>query len=360
MKKILAIALVAVILLSVVGCSGSNTQVDINAAAGAGAGQTNLVHGDFIYAVNEDGNYEITGYTYTGAADKAVVIPDEIGGRPVTGIADSAFKSVSTMSAVTLPKSLEYISASAFYGCDILKSVEIPATVLSIGENAFWGCTSLEAVTFAENSALTEIGKYAFFGCTSLKKMSIASALTSVSDGAFYGCTSLTEVALPATVESIGASAFSGCNTLQKLTFAEGCVLKSIGTSAFSGCSALTGLLLPTTLEVIGENAFFRCAALTDIVVPASLKTVKNGAFSECANLEKVTFLGDKIDIGNDAKKVIDDKDPDNVITTYYPDPDARLFVNSAKVTVVAPASSTAAEYANIAGIAYEAPAAAN
>ena len=164
MKKILAIVLVAVMALSISACSGSDAQIDINAAAGAGAGQTNLVYEDFIYAVNEFGDYEITGYTYTGAIDKAVVIPNDIGGRPVTGIGVAAFKSVTTMTSLTLPTSLEYISSSAFYGCNILKSVEIPATVTTIGDNAFWGCTKLETFTVAESPALETIGSNAFYG----------------------------------------------------------------------------------------------------------------------------------------------------------------------------------------------------
>ena len=82
--------------------------------------------GDYTYTVSSDTNTAIiTGYT---GSDSAMVIPDTLGGYPVTGI-----------------------GAYAFSGCSSLESIEIPDTVTNIGGHAFQNCTSLSSVQLSPN-----------------------------------------------------------------------------------------------------------------------------------------------------------------------------------------------------------------
>ena len=81
--------------------------------------------GDYSYTVSSDNTATITGYSGT---DTELVIPDTLGGYPVTGI-----------------------GAYAFSGCSSLESIEIPDTVTNIGGHAFQNCTSLSSVQLSPN-----------------------------------------------------------------------------------------------------------------------------------------------------------------------------------------------------------------
>ncbi|MFC2340548.1 MAG: leucine-rich repeat protein, partial [Olsenella sp.] len=91
-----------------------------DAPAGAGgqaAGSQSADQGDGLSWREAEGGVEVTGY----AGDETdLAIPSELGGRPVVGIA-----------------------ASAFRGCTSLRSVSLPPTVESVGDGAFSGCSSL-------------------------------------------------------------------------------------------------------------------------------------------------------------------------------------------------------------------------
>ena len=78
-------------------------------------------------------------------------------------ILKNAFKNCSTLSSITLPKSITSIVENMFLGCSSLRSITIPKSVTEIGEKAFSGCYHLESITIPES--VTKIGNAAFNGC---------------------------------------------------------------------------------------------------------------------------------------------------------------------------------------------------
>ena len=251
--------------------------------------------------------YDATGDTViiTDCAEDAsgdLVIPDTIGGKPVTSI-----------------------GRSAFYNCFSLTSITIPDSVTSIGDYVFGGLSSLSDITIG--ISVTSIGDRAFSGCTSLMSITIPDGVTSIGEGAFANCANLTSITIPNGVTSIGAGPFSGCESLTTIEVGEGNMnftgingvlfnaektvlvayptgkaganykihdgVTSIGGSAFSKCTSLTSITIPDGVISIGSSAFRGCSSLSDITIPDSVISIGYGALSMGKSLSAVTFLGD-------------------------------------------------------------------
>ena len=93
---------------------------------------------DFQYTT-KDGEITITAYV---GNEKVVSIPNEIGGCPVTYIADASFENHRTLEKIIIPKNVEGIGWFAFRGCIALSQIEIPSSVAKIEYGAFDNCNA--------------------------------------------------------------------------------------------------------------------------------------------------------------------------------------------------------------------------
>lgn len=135
---------------------------------------------DFQYTENESGDgVVITGYT---GKETSFAIPEKIDDKPVTGIAEEAFKGSGIME-LGIPEGIRYIGDYAFYECEDLTFIGLPEGMTKIGAAAFGSCIELEDVDFP--NSLIEIGEMAFAE------------------------TWLSDVLIPASVTDIGAAAFA-------------------------------------------------------------------------------------------------------------------------------------------------------
>jgi hypothetical protein len=157
---------------------------------------TNGVSGDFQY---QEYSKWIVISKYIGRAS-SVTIPNQIAGKTVTGIGDSAFYNCATLTSVTIPNSITSIGGGAFYFCDRLTSVTIPDSVISLGDGAFSKCVALTSATIG-NGVTGIVG--AFSECTNLASVTIGNSVTGIG-GAFTLCAKLTSVTLPNSVITIG------------------------------------------------------------------------------------------------------------------------------------------------------------
>ena len=132
---------------------------------------TAFASGDFTYT-EADGSITVTGYTGTS---KALVIPAEIDGKPVTAVADSAFAGLA------------------------IESVLISENVVTVGAWAFRECFSLSSVSFEEGSALETVGTSAFQLCTALKSIEFPVGTKTIGRTVFSG-TKLEKITIPASV----------------------------------------------------------------------------------------------------------------------------------------------------------------
>lgn len=97
---------------------------------------------DFEYEI-KNGGACVTKILAPGAA---CVIPDSLGGHPVTEIADRLF-SGSGVEEVYLPKPLKRIGRYAFYNCEKLERLDFYSAVREIGGGLFNGCQNIRELT---------------------------------------------------------------------------------------------------------------------------------------------------------------------------------------------------------------------
>jgi len=283
--------------------------------------------------------------TITASSGGALIIPRTIGGLPVTGIGNAAFKSKTSLTSVLIPNSVTSIGSEAFSGCTGLTGMTLPGSVTSIGAAAFSGCTGLTGVTIPAN--VTSIGNDAFRNCTNLASASFMGPAPSMGTGVFdsaasgftiyyfNGATGFDEgpwtayqtanlgysintdqvtitgytgsggaLVIPSTigglpVTGIGNAAFQSNTSLTSVVIPSS--VTSIGAAAFSGCTGLTGMTIPANVTSIADGAFSRCTGLTSMVIPNGVVSIGVAAFLGCTGLTRVTIPDSVTSIGDDA-----------------------------------------------------------
>ncbi len=123
---------------------------------------------------------------------KHVSIPDQIYGKPVTVIAEKAFKDCLFLKSITLGRYIDRIDNYAFLRCYKLESVikHDYAIAMEIGQGAFMDCRSL----YSFFGCIKSIEKQSFQNCVNLEKLFISGECYTVGDYAFDGCASLDEL----------------------------------------------------------------------------------------------------------------------------------------------------------------------
>ena len=267
-----------------------------------------------------DDNVTLVGYDKNKMKSKNINVDSiEFAGFKfnVTSIGNSAFRSCTSLTSVTIGNSVTSIDDYAFEGCTSLTNITIPNSVTSIGSYAFTGCVSLKSVTIP--NSVTSIGGSAFRSCTSLTSVTIGNSVTSIVDYAFYNCTSLTNVTIGNSVTSIGDYVFKNCEKLEKIVY----------TGTLSQWRAIKGsdnISLIVTCkdtvvanEIIIENIKYRIlddktawvigyiGEPQNLIIPSKIKydgfsfkvdTIVKNAFKDCTSLKSVEIADSVTSIG--------------------------------------------------------------
>ena len=252
--------------------------------------------GIYTYTVS---NGEATITDCDTSASGEILIPDTLGGYPVTNIGSRAFYNCGSLTSITIPDSTTNIGDYAFSYCKNLTSITLPDSLISIGYGTFSGCSNLTDIYYdgtetkwntisisSNNDILAEAiihynplayltyivsdGKVEITDCD----RSIAGdfiipstidgySVTSIGNGAFENCIRLASITIPDSVMSIGDYAFYGCNCLASITIPDG--VMSIADYAFKYCDRLASITIPDSVTNIGDEAFDHCNSLSSV-----------------------------------------------------------------------------------------------
>ena len=271
-----------------------------------------------------------------GTTPTSLTIPANLGGKPVTAIANNAFGELSGITSVTLPSGLKSIGNWAFNGTG-LTSISLPSGLTTIGTGAFYGVTGITSIVIP--NSVTDLGEYSTFGdMTGLESVTLPSGLTNIPDYGFSGDTALKTITLPSTVTYIGNGAFNGASSLTSLTIPSGVTVINPSTFMLSG---LTSLTIPEGVTEIGDNALQQMPALASISLPSTLTSIGNGAFDKTATLSSVTIPDSVSTIGYYAFARMPDLKSITLSSSLTTIPYAAFFLDTALTEITIPAGVT-------------------
>ncbi len=273
-----------------------------------------------------DSTGAITGYTGT---DTDIVIPSEINGIPVTGIATKAFsgntsitsvyipasvttiksrafQNATSLRSVTISEGVSAIDSYAFMGCSALTELTLPSTIRTMGSSTFSQCSTLSSVTLTDG--ITTIGSSAF-SSSAIQRIDLPNSITSIGSSAFYACKNLEYVSLSNNITEVADNLFLNCTKLKEVEIPDG--VTSIGDHVFSDCHALESIELPSALTKIGSSAFNECKTITELDIPEGLTAIGDWTFGNMEGLEilrlpkGITSIGEYAIYGLDSIKAI-------------------------------------------------------
>lgn len=250
---------------------------------------------DAAYFTFDSSSGTITDYDeVNGPTD--IVIPETIGGIPVTALGEEGSTSgvfeSKGLTSVTIPNSINFIGPSAFYGN--------PITSMNFGTADYTGTAEL---ILSGGSAFP----------STISSLSIGNSVKAIESGAFSE-TAITELFIPNSVERIDGGSFSNTLLLRSIIFGtenyngtpsvvldsafyntpavESIIINGVVkevSGSFYGVPQLTHLTIGDSVEVI-SNGSFEGNALTDLFIPNSVKQIDAGAFGNSHELKTLVF----------------------------------------------------------------------
>ena len=171
--------------------------------------------GPFVYEIS-NGEVTITKCDPTVSGD--LIIPDTLGGMPVTAIGERAFYYCSEITSVTMGEDIRSIGKGAFAYCGALAQVYLPNEITEIADETFYMCFNLNQASLSATK-INRIGEKAFAYCEFLSVVTLPDTLETVGAEAFHWCSSLGAVIIGKNVNSIGEYAFSKCHNVQTVYY---------------------------------------------------------------------------------------------------------------------------------------------
>ncbi len=229
--------------------------------------------GSIRYAIYDD-HAEV--WDYYGQ-DTKIEIKDEIEGKKVTAIDNSAFGRVALFET---------------YNHNLIEEIILPDTITEIRSSAFLNCQDLKTISLPEHLSL--IGSDAFAGCSTLTEIDIPDSVETIGKSAFSYCGSLEKIKLPKNLSILGTQIFMR-SALKEIELSDqnenfkvvdGMLLSADGKTVYG--STIRGrdtLYVPDGVEMIASGAFYGSyeymKKIKEVTLPSTLVYIGNYAFSD-------------------------------------------------------------------------------
>ncbi len=199
------------------------------------------------YPADDPTEASITGYS---GKETKIIIPETLGGLPVTALTLKSFSGNEKITYVKLPSSLKSVSIKAFNMCSSLTEFDINPEneFLSVIDGVLYRKdTDEDSETYGKPTTLVcfPAGKGGHF--------TIPYGIQTIAAYAFDHCYNLTSVDMYNTVTEIKSHAFSYCWNLENIRLSDN--LYSLGQEALAHCDSLKRIDLPASLSSIGKDA---------------------------------------------------------------------------------------------------------
>ncbi len=335
MKKLLAIVLTLVMLLSIVPFGAVTALAEETVTSGTTGDCTWTLDGTVLTIsgngamMNYDRYYDGCDWQDFDPPWKYKKITEVIIEEGVTSIGNNAFKDCKSLTNVTLLGDVTRIGWYAFKNCTRLTSITIPDSVTEIVSDAFYGCKNLKSVYITDVEAWCNInyrctymdedslpvaasplncGADLYLNGIKLTEVVIPDGVTSIDLLTFYNCKSITSITIPDSVTTIGDAAFYGCENLKSVyitDLAAWCNINyyspyddypissnplNCGADLYLNGTKLTELVIPEGVTNICSFAFYNCKSLTSVIIGNSVTAIDEEVFYGCTNLVSVTI----------------------------------------------------------------------
>ena len=225
-------------------------------------GEEAFAGNDNLVKVTIDGDVEKIDYRAFADCDNLRTVKV---GDSVTEIETAAFSNNKSLKNVSFGASLKEIGSGIFAGCSQLSEVSLSDDnpYLSYSDGVLYDdekkilyvlMPDYEKTSLTLPTSVEEISAYAFWGNPYLEHVTLDSSLNSVPAYAFSNCINLKSVDIPLPVRSIEAKAFEDCVNLQEVILPDS--MNHIHDSAFDGCSGVKFKATPGTYSAEFADAF--------------------------------------------------------------------------------------------------------
>ena len=214
----------------------------------------------------------------------AITIPNS-----VNRIGNESFSGCESLATVNLPNDLEYIGGEAFQGCKSLKSIELPDKLQRIEDRIFENCESLESINLPDG--LTFIGEYSLFNTAYYNN------IKNWDNGALYKDNYLLSLCKMRYAEEDGYEVLNEVSGSYKIKDGT----KLIADGAGERCSKIKEIIFPNSIHSIPYALFFCCNSLESVIIPDSVTDIDDAAFFACEKLESITMSKNITHLGREA-----------------------------------------------------------
>ena len=292
-----------------------------------------------------------------------IVLPETLGGYPITAINNNAFLYTS-ITSISLPDTVTMIGDNAFAWSD-LSTIQISSSVHTIGQVAFQGCSNLSSFYVAEDNPFFSTDEYGvlfnknkteliFMPGALSGSYTIPDSVETVSYGAFFYCRNLQSLYIPASVKYMDTEAglFKGCSNLERFWVDsnqlyycadEYGVLYNKGMNkllhvpqtlsgvyyvpegvtsvndAFEECMNIEGIVFPESLTNI-DTHFYNCYNLKRVYIPATV-TIFNFYLYHLEEAEAQVYYAGTLEQWDNIHMLETNKHPDRLIVHYNATP---------------------------------------